>query len=77
MERQSSLLGSAKLDCRGGDFRFANGILLAKLSPPAELTRLFVMFAFAKLFVQAASFEQLFETAKGGTDRLFVVDAHP
>jgi hypothetical protein len=51
--------------------------LLAKLGSPPKLAWLFVVFAFAKLLVQTASFEQLFETAKGGTDGFFVVNAHP
>jgi hypothetical protein len=70
-------MSSKTLDRRGDNSGFADGVLLAKLGSPPKLAWLFVVFAFAKLFVQTASFEQLFETAKGGTDGFFVVNAHP
>jgi hypothetical protein len=36
--------------------------LLAQFGPPPDLARLFVVFAFAQLFLQAAAFQEFLET---------------
>jgi hypothetical protein len=62
---------------RWGNPGFSDRILLAKFGPAANFARLLIVFALAKLLVQTASFEELFESAQSRTDRFFIVHAHP
>jgi hypothetical protein len=56
---------------------FPDGVLLAQFGSATNFAGFFIMLAFAQLFVQTASLQELLEAAQGRADWFFVVNAHP
>jgi hypothetical protein len=56
---------------------FPDGVLLAKFGSATNFAGFFIMLAFAQLFVEATSLQELLEAAQRRADWFFVVDAHP
>ena len=57
-------------------FAFANDVLFSQLGAATNLSRLFVMIAFAQFLGDSAALEQFLEAAQGGADWFAVMDSH-